>query len=205
MTKDSKQSKYPSFAGAVLAGGSAQRYGGTAKGLLHGGNGRCIIDHLIGEMRACSLTDISIVANDQAPYARFGGDVIPDRRQGIGPLAGIESALAHFQNRYDAVLILPCDMPEITRSEIKTLLSSFAASEAKLAAARTEENFWQPLCMVAGVDLLKEVSRAVSEGVRSAGELCNMLGAAPVDFFTGERFVNINTPEDMRDYRITLK
>lgn len=199
---NSIENENPEFGGAILAGGAASRYDGAAKGLLHAGKNRCIIAHLIDEMMACKLTDISIVANEHAPYARFGVDIIPDQRQGIGPLAGIEAALAHFQNRRHAVMILPCDMPEITRVEMETLLASFPASASRLTVARTEEKFWQPLCMVAAVDLLEEVSKAITDGVRSAGRLCKLLGAAPVDFCTGERFVNINTPEEMENFRI---
>ena len=186
---------------ALLAGGRARRYGGCTKGLLDSGQAAAMIDRLIGQVAAAGINEIVIVANDVAAYADRGREVISDLRADIGPLGGIEAALAHFAGKARAVLILPSDLPGLGKDEIRALATAYAASPEKIAVAATGKDSWQPLCAIVNVDLLGEVSVAIDRGERRAWELWRRLGAAVVDFGQTHAFFNINTPADLAQWQ----
>lgn len=188
-------------AGAILAGGEASRYAGAAKGLLETRTGVTIIGTLIEEMTASGLSEVIVVANDAEPYRGFGRKVVRDLRRDIGPLAGIEAALAYYATRSESVLFCPCDLPGMTRREISTLASAYAKAPGGVVVAETMDFFWHPLCAVVHNDLLAEISRAIDDGVRRPRQLWRDLGAVPVRFDDETAFFNVNTPEDMDRWR----
>ncbi len=193
------------MAGAVLAGGKATRYGGRPKGLLRLGDGRTIIKREVAELRAAGVGDVVIVANEAALYERYGEAVIRDLRPGMGPLGGIEAALAWSRGRCDSVLFLPCDLPGVTAKAIAALASAFADGAELVAVAVTEASFWQPLCAVVHNDALPAVSRALDEGRRTVREVWQDLGAAEVQFGDPAPFFNVNSPEDLARWRAQVE
>jgi len=171
------------IAGAILAGGNASRMGG--------------IERLVVHMLRCGIERIAIVANDGRPYAHIGCTVIPDKRRGAGPLAGIEAALAHFADQCDAVLCLPCDMPALSAKEISALLSAFTAGGEPVTFAETDGSARHPLCAVVGTDLLDDVSAALDRGELGVGDLWSQLGGSPVHFDDPDAFINLNSAGDV--------
>ena len=111
---------------AILAGGLSTRLGGTVKGLLPTPQGT-IVHRIIAELAAATIGDIIIVTNDPQPYVALGRTIIGDLRPRVGPLGGIEAALSHARDAYDAVLLLPCDLPNISATEIQDLMAAFRA------------------------------------------------------------------------------
>ncbi len=194
---DARSHKAARIAGAILAGGSAARYGGRPKGLLRLADGRTVIERELAEIRAAGVENVVIVANEPELYGTPGAAVIPDLRRGMGPLAGIEAALAWSRRRADAVLFLPCDLPGITAAEIAALVGAFAHGSELAAVAMTEVSFWQPLCAVVHNDALPAVSRALDGGRRTVRQVWQELGAAEVRFDDPAPFFNVNTPDDL--------
>ena len=188
-------------AGAILAGGMASRYGGTAKGLLEARPGLTIIGALIDEMMGAGLSSVVISADDPEPYRRFGLDVVPDQRPGLGPLGGIQAALAHCDGRSDAVLFCPCDLPGMTRREISTLIEAHGDAPGGLVVAETRGFFWHPLCCVVHNALNCGISEAIDAGERGVGRLWHTLGATVVHFADESPFFNVNSPEDLAEWR----
>jgi len=186
--------------GAILAGGRASRYGGTAKGLLECGGVR-IIDRLIAEMKSSGVAEIIIIANDPQPYRSCGREIVPDLRTGIGPLGGIEAGLAHYAARCDAVLFLPCDLPAITANEISLLMNAFDAEGAPIVVAEDEGFFWHSLCTVVHTGLLDRICKAIDNGKRSVHRVWREFGAVAVHFDDPAPFFNVNTPDDMRRWQ----
>ena len=189
----------------LLAGGRARRYGGRAKGLLDSGQATAMIDRLISQVTAAGISRIVIVANDAAAYANYGCEVIGDLRRDIGPLGGIEAALAHFTGKAEAVLILPTDLPGLGADEIRTLATAYAESPQKIAVAATGKDSWHPLCAIVDVGLLDEISAAIDRGERRPWELWRRLGAAVVDFGQTHAFFNINSPADLRRWQEMMR
>jgi len=187
---------------AILAGGLSTRLGRTAKGLLPTLQGT-IIERLIGELTTAGIGDIIIVANDPQPYAALGKTIIGDLRPRVGPLGGIEAALSHAADAYDSVLLLPCDLPNISATEIRGLLTAFARDPRQPAVAVTSDGRQHPLCAVVSVELLPQVVQTIEAGQYGVGRLWTALGAAAVPVGDPAKLYNINTPEDLNQWRKT--
>ena len=200
------------IAGAILAGGLATRYGGTNKAALDLGDGRTLLEHISGELSAAGVGEVIVCASAQAAQAaRAGGlTAVPDRREHLGPLAGIEAALAHYaglsgeqavEPQYDATVLLACDMPGITASEISTLIDAFRQAQAAIVVAEMPDFSWQPLCSVVHNGILADVRAALDAGQLGVQRLWRRLGAVSVRFANDGPFFNVNTPEDMARWR----
>jgi len=189
---------------AILAGGDARRYGGRAKGFIKAG-GSTIVEKLVAELAQAGACEIAIVANDRRAYERFGLVVMNDMRRRIGPLGGIETALIHYKDRYEAVLFLPCDVPGITATEIVALKSAFASRSATIITAETGDFFWHPLCSIVHTGLAERITAAIDQGTRSVRALWRELGAAAVHFDDPRPFFNVNTPEDLARWQATTR
>jgi len=179
-------------AAAILAGGNARRLGGIAKGTLDRGGGVSIAGRLIKEIAASGIGDIVIVANDSRPYRSCGVNVISDIRTGIGPLGGIEAALVHFAGRADAVMCVPCDMPNLSAGEMSALQRAFVETEKPVVFAETAGFFWHPLCAVVHIGLQGQIASAIDCGMRKIRDVWRQVGAETVRFSQEDAFFNIN-------------
>jgi molybdopterin-guanine dinucleotide biosynthesis protein A len=187
----------PRIAGAILAGGKAQRMGGIAKGMLPAGGSLSLIERLAVHLLRAGVEEIILVANDDRPYTRIGCAIVPDGRIDAGPLAGIEAALGYFADRYDAVLCLPCDMPSLSWKEMSALLAAFADTGGPIIFAETEDGARHPLCAVVRIDLLDGIAAALDRGELAVRDLWSQLGGFAVHFDNPNAFVNLNSPGDL--------
>jgi molybdopterin-guanine dinucleotide biosynthesis protein A len=200
MTSRSPTNPMPTLCAAILAGGQASRYGGRPKGLLELPGGASMIERVIGATAGAGIDDVIIVANDVAAYRGPGRPVIPDIREGLGPLAGIEAALEHYGRRCDGVLVLPCDLPAITAKEVAALTAAFATDLPPVVVAETEDGLRHPLCAVVRADVLAPVKHALDAGKLGVHHLWREVGAVPVVFPDPHPFLNINTPGGMEQW-----
>ena len=189
------------FAAAILAGGRAVRYNGTQKGLLEVEPGVSIMAALLEKTASSGVGEVAILANNPAPYASFGVPILPDLRNGIGPIGGIEAGLAHYAGLYQAILFVPCDLPGMTGEVLRELLRVFLASEARVVFAQVRDSFMHPLCAVMRNDALDALVRNIDEGNHKVMDIWRKLGAIPVRFDDPAPFFNVNTPNDMALWR----
>ena len=187
----------PHIAAAILAGGRSSRFHGIPKGLLALPDGASLIERTIHVVTASGIPEVTIFANDPAPYQDLRLDIVPDLRPGLGPLGGIETALLHYAGRADGVLVLPCDLPAITAREITCLRRAFAESLSPVVVAETDPSFWHPLCAIIRSDQLPAVSRALDAGRNGVYRLWRALRATPVHFDDPAPFFNVNAPDDL--------
>jgi molybdopterin-guanine dinucleotide biosynthesis protein A len=123
---------------AILAGGHATRFGGLDKSALLV-DGRSILDRQVAVLSALTDDVLYVGANPPAEYrARLRG--VPDRQPGLGPLAGLDAALAAA--RYPATLVVACDMPFVT-AELLAHLSEVLTGDVALPRTRRGRH---PLC-----------------------------------------------------------
>ncbi len=95
--------------GAILAGGESRRYG-SPKALATVGGVR-IVDRVAAAL-ARVAPDLILSANEPDLFTDLGLPTFPDRREGLGPLAGIYSVLlAAREAGRPGVLAVACDMP----------------------------------------------------------------------------------------------
>lgn len=194
----SEELREPRVAAAILAGGKATRYGGTHKGLLRLPDGATIIERLLRAVRAAGIGEAVICANEAETYRYLGLPVIRDETRDAGPLGGIEAALLHFKQRFDGVLILPCDLPGLTKRELSEVLSSFSRDQRKVHFAAVEGGKGEPLVAVVPPSVLERVREALRAGDRRVGRVWTESRAVRVSFPSAAPFFNINCPEDMK-------
>lgn len=184
---------------AILAGGRGSRLGGCPKGLIEFAPGTTVIEHLLAVCAAAGAAPQAIVTNTPQAYRDLAHPLIPDRRPGEGPLAGIESALhwAAAQTQSQTLLVLPCDMPYLEAGDLRGLLAAHATQPGRVAIAEAPPGFWQSLCVAIPVAFAKGISEALDRGERRPLRLWRALGAQPVPGPAPDRFGSINTPADL--------
>ncbi len=186
-------------AGAIIAGGPAKRLGGVAKPFLKVG-GRTIAERQLELLRGAALVRVFVVANDPAPWAALGVDVVPDLVGGAGPLGGIHAALTAADG-CDAVICLAGDLPFVRVDLLATLRDR--APWADAVAPRSARGI-EPLCARYARALLPAVDAALLTGQLAVHEMVEQravdwigeveLAALDPD---GRSFFNVNTPEDL--------
>jgi molybdopterin-guanine dinucleotide biosynthesis protein A len=119
---------------------------------------------------------------------------MPDLRPGLGPLAGIETALV--SGRGDFNLILACDLPLIESEWLKVLLEIAQARNARCLVASETGGRVHPLCGVYRSDCLAAIRCALDRGHLRVMEMLDQLGAE--HFEVTARMWNVNTPEEWR-------
>ncbi len=136
---------------------------------------------------------------DPGKYGCLGLPVLPDRRQGVGPLGGIETALSYTTADWN--LILACDMPAISSNFLRDLLS--AAEGAPLLDALVPvgpSGQPEPLCAVYHQRCREVIRLALDSGVRRVTEALSGLHLETWRVHDGSSFENLNTPEEWAAY-----
>src|SRR4029078_8009288 len=186
-------------AGAIIAGGPAKRLGGVAKPFLKVG-GRTIAERQLELLRSAALVRVFVVANDPAPWAALGVDVVPDLVGGAGPLGGIHAALTAADG-WHGVVRLAGDLLFVRVDLLATLRDR--APWADAVAPRSARGI-EPLCARYARALRPAADAAVRAGQLAVHE---MLEQRAVDFIAevelaaldpdGRSFFNVNTTDDL--------
>jgi molybdopterin-guanine dinucleotide biosynthesis protein A len=176
-------------AGFVLAGGRSSRMG-RDKALLPF-RGATLLEHTAKVVRAAAGSVAVIGAPER--YAAFGFTVAADDHPGLGPIGGIEKALAMTTAGWN--LIVACDMPELTVAFLKQLLDAAEASAADCVIPTGAGGRPEPLCAVYHRRCLDLVRDAIARGER---KLTAAFAQARVQTLSGAPavFSNLNTPAD---------
>jgi molybdopterin-guanine dinucleotide biosynthesis protein A len=109
--------------GVVLVGGEAKRAGGREK-YFFSYCGQTFIERLFSILDDV-VDEIIVVAKDPDQCARFTDfhhvRVIPDIRQGIGPIGGLHAGVREAKG--DLIFVVACDMPCVHPGVIDLLFS----------------------------------------------------------------------------------
>ena len=202
-------------AGFVLSGGQSSRMG-SDKALLPFA-GEPLIAHAVSTLREAGL---SVAIAGAASSARVNlaayASVIDDPQPGLGPLAGICTALAATSTRF--AVFLPVDLPLVPPSFIDYLLyharvtghavtvpsvngftQTFPAvvDSSALPALQNELHSGRRGCLsafrVAADGLGQPIDRLAVELLAQSGQVSHPLGLPPFRWF-----FNVNTPRDLR-------
>ena len=208
--------------GAVLAGGESRRFGSPkAHARLHG---RPLWRLATDRLRAV-CPRVVVVADDSRTFRRradagvgngsglrepgadveMGTDVevVQDRSPGMGPLGGVDAALALAANAgLDGVLALAVDMPWVPEEVLRRLAEAFGGGpggKVRACAPRSSAPWgFEPLCAAYPAGALAVLEEALVAGVREAGAFARSLGVVPVECgVPPEAFRSINAPSDL--------
>ena len=152
----------------LLAGGAASRFGGAPKGLALV-DGERIADRVLAALRDATERQV-VVANDPRAVAWFPGEtVVADEVAGLGPLAGLRTALGAARGA--AVLVVAWDMPFVSPALLRALRAVGEPSACAVGPVHGERAVLEPLCAYYPPAALATCERLVAQGERRAGAL----------------------------------
>jgi molybdopterin-guanine dinucleotide biosynthesis protein A len=158
------------------------------------------------------LTFLEAVARAARPLARSitvvgregeagGYPAVADLRPGLGPLAGIETALSRAET--DVAIVLACDLPLVTAELLELLAARAAGAPGAIVVARDAGGRLAPLCGLYPTAARESVSRLLDAGERRPRALLDSRPTVVVDYCeyahlpAAERLLlNVNTPEE---------
>ncbi len=188
---------------AVLAGGASRRMG-EDKGLLPLA-GKPMAMHVVERLRSV-CPEAFVVTNRPAAYLSLRLPLATDRKPDLGPLAGLETALAAA--RTPLVLVVACDLPLALPALAMHLLEVLDQAEAAVPRWGGRA---QPLFAVYRRASLPRVSRALAEGHRRLQDILDALRVRWVSSDEvrgvdpeGHSFLNVNTPAEFRQAEALL-
>lgn len=149
------------FSAYVLAGGKSSRFGSDKARAVLGGSP--LIVRVAEELRTvCS--EVIAIADVAGKYADLGLPTIGDRRPGLGPLAGVETALSDRLEWLGTgwVVLVSCDLVGLKRAWVEEIAACQSIKTHRAVAFRDE--FWQPFPAAYHTDLLPVVSELLDAG-----------------------------------------
>jgi len=177
--------------GVVLAGGLSSRMG-QDKALLELNN-RTLLARSIALLESVGLT-ACYVSGD---YPGF--NCILDQQPTIGPIGGLSACVNTLHNEFDAMLVIPVDMPLLSVDDCAQLLERYT-KQAEDQQGLYYQDVMFPMLLALNnnlVDYLAEFVLSQQKKHRSLYRLLNALDAQVIkpteQQFT--RFKNTNTPE----------
>lgn len=179
----------------VLAGGQGRRMGYRNKGLqpLHG---HPLVWHVM-EAVGTQVEYLAISANHDLPaYEALGVPVFRDepRLEGMGPLAGILSAVPRMPANLDAVLIVPCDTPALPADLVPRLAQSLFTPGGPIAVMAATVDGPQPSIVLLRPEALSTLAARMQagEGDLSLRGWLKSCDCSQVLFGNHADFANIN-------------
>jgi molybdopterin-guanine dinucleotide biosynthesis protein A len=174
----------------VLAGGESRRFGLDKAGTLIAG--KTLVERA-AETLSRVFDDVIIVSSRDPVSTAWPR--VPDRRAGLGPLAGVEAALlAAGERGRDGAFVLACDMPLVDEATVRAVVAALGDARAAAPSSRGGRDV-EPLCAAYRTDCLGEVTLALDVGRLAAHGLFAAVRGRTVAL-PDERFLNVNTPED---------
>jgi len=191
----------PDLCAVLLAGGQSRRMGFN-KALLRLG-GQPLIQMVLEHVRPLA-DEVLVSSNDQTTYEFLGLPIVPDIFKNQGPLAGLHAAM--LLSARSLFLLLACDMPNLHEPLLRHLALSAEGFDAVIP--RTADGVDHPLCAIYRKTCLPAIERNLRKGVN---KVIGIFTESPLsvrwlkieeDGFSDQDLANLNSPEDLEDFRI---
>ena len=189
--------KVDEITGIILAGGRNQRMGQN-KALINW-RGKRLIDWVYDALKPlCS--SIIISSNEIIPMPKEAL-IVPDRHKNIGPAAGIESGLFHSQTQLN--IIVSCDTPLLSTSFFSYLLSRHNDFEISIPI---HNGINEPMIGIYKRSVLPAFQEAISRGLHKPPAIIRSCRFQEIqvdenmNFYNPDLFLNLNSPEDLKNY-----
>ncbi len=183
------------WTGVVLAGGKSSRMG-RDKALIEI-DGISLLQRSIDLLRP-HTREILVIA-DPDRYAPEHAVVVPDEHPGAGPLGGIITAM--HKARYVRLLVLACDMPNLT-DRLLMKLKNALLGEVDAVIPR-HGAMVEPLAGAYHLHCIEAFQRSLVNGRLKMTDALSMVRTSPMDLVPGENgwpinlFKNLNEPADL--------
>ena len=189
-----------SFSGAVLTGGASRRMG-RDKALLRI-SGRALAVVVADAIVAAGADRVVAIGGDRAALVAEGLTVVPDRYPGQGPLGGILTALGHFEDSTQPVVVLACDLPAADPRNVAAVVQALGDLDGPAVAVPVVDGRRQwmhaswtpataPLLSAAFMDGERATWRAAEVLVDTGLRILEVDGPAP------DGFRDVDQPSDL--------
>ncbi len=160
--------------GVVLAGGASRRFGSEKS--LFPLAGRPMAAWVLDALRPWTSGQVLITPSTAAPET-LGVPGRPDLVPGLGPIGGLETALAWAEELgHPRILLLACDLPLLTSDLVGRLLREWPPGVHAVVPESPGPLGYEPLCAgfeVAGRPVLEKVidkgGRSMERGLEALG------------------------------------
>lgn len=182
----------------ILAGGKSSRMK-KDKGLVSFGK-KTLIEQVIDSAK--EITDNIIIITNNEAYRQFGYSCFEDVMKEKGPLGGIYTGLVNSSTEKN--LVVACDMPFLSINIFIGLIDQCRGLDALLAEHKGKA---EPLCAIydrscipSFKKLLEQSQLKITDAL--AGLNTSFISFDNKDWFKGNEFANMNSPEDLLDLDI---
>jgi molybdopterin-guanine dinucleotide biosynthesis protein A len=183
----------------ILAGGQARRLKNIDKGLLEW-RGKTFVEHLIDKYSS-QVEQVIISCNRNLErYQEYGYPVVADNSPDyLGPLAGIQAALAICET--PLALVLPCDCPMLPSDLLERLHKALGDAYADVAIPNDGERR-QYLPALIRTSMQHSLASCLAEGRLALRDWYRQYNLCEADFADSAAcFANINTGKDYSDLK----
>lgn len=197
--------RYDRVAGFILAGGTSSRMGRDKALLEIGGVPLLARTARLLEPLVAAVT----VIGPTERYTPLGLHVVPDDTSGLGPLAGMVTALRISRSEWN--VMVGCDLPNLTAAWLEWLITCALASPADALVPETARGL-EPLSAIYRARCAPRLAAALAAGVR---KVTDAVAALAIERLTPSQwaaiapgellFRNMNTPEDYAEARAKLE
>ena len=174
--------------GVIIAGGKSTRMGFDKSQIVY--KGKSFLQNAIDLLTP--FVDEIIISSNTITHPKYW--VVNDSYFDAGPLGGIHASL--LNTRTQKALMLPVDMPLLSRQAIELLLSG--VDGAKQASIFEVQDRWQSLVGVYDVSLLPIIEAQLK---KKDYKLKHLLQKSVVQLINGDRFagefVNVNSRDEL--------
>jgi molybdenum cofactor guanylyltransferase len=185
--------------GIILSGGKSSRMGWPKAELPFGPE---LMLQRVVRLLGSIVEPLIVVAaaGQELPPLPPGVRVVRDRREGRGPLEGLDAGLAALQGEAEAAYATGCDVPLLVPAFVEQMLQQLGDYQV---AVPVDDGFYHPLAAVYRLQVLGEIRtllaadrlrpRFLFERVRTRRVPVEVLRAVDPDLLT---LANVNTPAD---------
>jgi molybdopterin-guanine dinucleotide biosynthesis protein A len=181
--------------GLVLAGGASTRMQRDKAAIeYHGQSQLHWTFHLLSHV--CAATFVSVRPDQREEPTRAGLPQIVDRHPGIGPIAGISSALhAHPKAAW---LVVACDLPFLNEQTLRYLVEHRDPHKIATAFKSSHDGLPEPLCAIWEPAAREPVLAYVAAGKQCPRKFLINADTLLLDLPDGRALDNVNTADEYR-------
>ena len=177
----------------VLAGGRSSRMHADKAALAYHGRAQLVeAMRLVAPLTARAF--VSVRADQVSDPLRAGFAQIIDRRENLGPIAGIMAAQEEFP--HVAWLVLACDLPFLNAATLEHLLRARDPARAATAYLSSHDGLPEPLCAIYEPASRAPLAAYLAQGRRCPRKFLQQANAHLIAAPDPRALDNINTPAE---------
>jgi len=183
----------PPVFGLVLAGGASSRMQRDKAVLSYHGKPQLQWTYEL-LLRHCSAVFISVRPDQRLDPMRAAFPQIVDRDAGIGPIAGINAALAEHPKV--AWLVVACDLPFVDDATLTMLLAQRDPQRIATAYRSSYDGLPEPLCSIWEPAARESLAAYAAGGLRCPRKFLTQSDTQLLDLLDAATLDNVNTTSE---------